>query len=372
MPTDITIAFGGHAANARPNVEALLSDWLRLGSPDREGYYDKPDRWGKITFYALLADGVVPDGLKHAMRMASSIGDLDDGVAFEIVTDTVTADVEKWAEAADKVHEVEDPFKHLVALLGEASRPYLFINWDEEDADDEELIKLCHENPDIRVSDLVNGLGQIVPDARDEEEPQDEPEEEEPEEKPARRSGKSRSRAVEELEAPEEELDETPAKAQASTVKASEAAPQSLEEDVAAAKRAEPAQSTLAVGEITVDSNRLRDVLVAISRTTFYLQSQDTANAARALTEVVFSPLTVDLVAAEETLAGLLEGETKYDEVVKATAKPAKGKPALEAGKKVIWDEDGGTWKPAPRGRKRSGTRVGIVQDDGSVLEEAA
>jgi hypothetical protein len=362
VPRDITLALAGHAPNRPSNVQTQLEDLLVLGTPDKDGYYDKPDRWGTVTIYALLTDGAVPEGMEAALNLAASIGDPDAGdVKLCIVTDDVSGRVAKWAKVADSVEEVDDPISHLVATLANSRKPVLLINWDQTDADDDELIRQAHATG-IRVEDFVMGRSEILP---GEEEPQPEPEEEEEAPAPRRTS----RRRAQELEEPEEELEEEAPAAPQPQEEPQAAAASSLEEELAAAHRQQDMQSTIAVGTIGVPSEALRDILDKVSRTTFFLQAQDTANAARQLADVEWAPLTRDAMEAEESLAELLQQAEPYEAAVTATDKPA-AKKAAKARRKVVWDDDASEWKPAGRGRTRSGVRVGWMDADGNITEE--
>ncbi|MFI0265659.1 hypothetical protein [Streptomyces luteogriseus] len=370
MPRDITLALAGHAPNRPSNVQTQLEDLLVLGTPDEDGYYDKPDRWGTITIYALLTDGTVPEGLEAALNIAGSIGDPDEGdVKLCIVTDDITGRVAKWAKVADTVEEADDPISHLVAALANSRKPVLLINWDDSDADDDELIRQAHATGKIRVEDFVMGRSQILPND-DGEEPQPEPEAEpeEEEEAPARR--RTSRRRAQELEEPEEELEEELPAAPEPQEEPQAAATSSLEEELAAAHRQQDMQSTIAVGTIGVSSEALRDILDKVVRLTFFLQAQDTANAARQLADVEWAPLTCDAMAAEESLAQLLQQAEPYEAVVAATDRPAAKKAASKGRRKVVWDDDASEWKPAGRGRTRSGVRVGWMDADGNITEE--
>lgn len=367
MPTDLTLAFAGHAPNRKANIESLLEDWLHLASPDKDGYYDKPSRWGEITLYGILTDGQVPKGLQPALHMALSIGDLDAGVRVILITDKITGDVQRWAEAVDEVQEVDDPLSHLVSQLANGPRPHLFINWDEKDADDSELIRQAHEHANIKVSDLAQGLVQILPGEDEAEAEPEAPVEEEPE--PPRR--KSSRRRDQELEEQEEELEDQAPPAQEPQEEPQASEPSTLEEEVAAAKHQQDMQSAIAVGTVTVASEALREILHQVGRASFYLQAQDTAQATLQLADVGWSPLTVDLMAAEEALANLLEQGEPYNAVVEATQKSAPKKPGSKDRRKVVWDDDANEWKPAGRGRTRRGVRVGWMDADGNVTEES-
>lgn len=366
VPTDITVAVAGHGPNTQPNIEALLGDWLRLAAPDGEGYYTKPDHLGTLTFYALLADGTIPDGLKPALHMLASI----DGARLELVTDNVQGDVAKWAKVADKTQEVDDPYEFVINELASAKRAHLLINWNEVDADDEELINLAHERG-VRVLDLVNGLA-LIQRAEPEDEAEAEPEPEESEPTQTRATRKAPSRQVEELEeAPEELEDEAapqPEKPQANPLPAPSEDPSTLEEEVSAAKRT---QTTIAVGEVTVDTELLRETSHVLGKAAYFMRAIDAQNAAKNLAETQYSPLTQALMDSVQGLERVLNPEVDYDQALPAPAKPAKAqKSVLEPGRKVVWDEDEEAWKPAARGRRRAGTRVGVVGDDGNVIEQ--
>jgi hypothetical protein len=359
VPKDLTLAFAGHAPNTRRNIEYLLADWLSLGTPDGEGYYDKPDRYGHITIYMLLTDGQVPAGLKPALNLAVSIEDVE----LHLVTDEVTGAVAEWTDSVDHVHEPDDPFEFLIGELSGIPSPYLLINWDEKDADDEQLIKLAHQSGKIKVVDLVQGLAEIRPDEEDQE-PEPEPE------RPIRKPAKPQREEVEELDPEEEELDDT-SEPVTSTPRKSAEKPQvgptsTLEDDVAAAHR--EMQTTIAVGEVTVPAELLREAVYLLDRAGYFMRATDATTAAKNLADdVAYSPLTQALGDKVKELNLVLHPELDYEKTpaLKATKKPA-GKPT-----KVVWDEDAQEWKKAGRGRLRAGTRVGFMDEDGNVIEGA-
>jgi hypothetical protein len=371
VPTDLTLAFAGHAPNHENNVRYELADALCLASPDEDGYYDKPDRWRTITFYVLLTDGQVPKGLEMTLDLLASIGDPEVGdVQLHIVTDKSTGRIAKWAKTADSVEEDDDPIARLVSILSNSPNPRLLINRDDTDPDDEELLRQAWA-AGIRVEDFVMGRSEIPPDEEDEPEPEPEPEPEEEEPAPRRRTSRRRA---EELEEQEEELEDEPPAAsrqqeepQASTPSIQE---ETLEEEIAAAARQQQTvQSAIAIGTIAVSSEGLREILNEVSHVSFYLQAQDTAAAARVREDVRWAPVTVSIMSAEEALASLLQQGEPYDAVVKATTKTAPKKSAER--KKVVWDEDAREWKPAGRGRTRRGVRIGWMDTDGNVTEES-
>lgn len=366
MPTDLTIAFAGHAANAKSNVNSLVSDFLHLGSPDSEGYFEKPDRWGKLAFYILAPDKTLPDGLKHALNLALSI---EGGKVYLVTGKDAGDELTAYGEYVDKILSFDDPLSELADILSDAPRPNLFMNWDEADADDEMMINLAHRYVEvIRVSDLVQGLTSIVPDIVDEadgvdieETPEPEPEEEE---RPARRS-RSRKPQTEELNEEQEDLDET----QPVKEKTPEPEPTTLEEEISAAQRA-TTQSAIAVGDVTVSTDLLRDVLSALSAAGFYMDAVDTVNATKNLADLRRSPLTEELHKQAAALNSALSAEEPYEKAVRDTAseKP-KQKPAGKT-TKVVWDEDASEWKKAGRGRPRAGARTGSMDAEGNVTED--
>lgn len=369
MPTDITVAVAGHGPNTKPNIEILLSDWLRLAAPDSEGYYSKPDHLGTVTFYALLVDGTIPDGLKPALHLLASI----DGARLELVTDKVEGEIAKWAKVVDDDHEVADPYGFVIGKLADAKRSHLLINWNEVDADDEELISLAHERG-VRVLDLVNGLARIER-AEPEDEAEPEPEKEEPEPTPTRAARKTSPRKVEELEEAPQELEDAedqpapqPEKPQAKALPEPSSEPSTLEEEVSAAKRT---QTTIAVGEVTVDTELLRTTGHVLGKAAYFMRALDAQNAAKNMADAQHSPLTQALMDSLQGLEKVLNPEVDYDQTLSAPTKAEKPKKgALEPGRKVVWDEDAEEWKPAARGRRRAGTRVGVVGDDGNVIEQ--
>jgi hypothetical protein len=363
VPTDITLAFAGHAPNHANNVRYELADALYLASPDEDGFYDKPDRWRTITFYVLLTDGQVPEGLETTLNMLADIGDPDRGdVQLHIVTDKSSGRIAKWGRTADTVEEHDDPIARLISILSDASNPRLLINYDGTDADDEELLRQAWA-ASIRVEDFVMGRTELLPNEEEQPAPEPEPEEQEDPEPPRRRASR---RPAEELEEREEELeDAAPAQEEPQVTEV-----ETLEEEVAAAHRAQDMQSTIAVGTIEVSSETLRQILSKIGHASFYLQSQDTANAARRLEDVRWAPLTTEVMQAEDALYKLLYPGELYADAVKATEKAAPKKQQGQR-KKVVWDEDAGEWKPAGRGRTRRGIRTGWMDVDGTVTEEA-
>ncbi|MFD4858445.1 hypothetical protein [Streptomyces atratus] len=367
MPTDLTIAFAGHAANARSNVTALVSDFLHLGSPDSEGYFEKPDRWGKLAFYFLAPDKNLPDGLKYSINLALSV---ENGKVYLVTGKDAGDEVTAYGEYVDKILSFDDPLSELVDILSEAPHPNLFMNWDESDADDEQLINLAHQHDLIRVSDLVQGLTAIVPDIVDDDdeegeveetsEPEPEPE---VEARPARRS-RSRKAETEELNEEQEDLDETqPVK------KAPGPVVPTLEEEISAAQRA-ATQSAIAVGNVTVSADLLRDVLNALSAAGVYMSAVDTVNATKNLADLRLSPLTEELHKQAEVLNTALHAEESYEKAVRDTApEKSKQKPAGKT-TRVILDEDSGEWKKAGRGRPRAGARTGSMDAEGNVTED--
>lgn len=349
MPTtDLTAAFAGHAPNARQNIRSLVSDFLHLGSPDREGYYETPDRWGKLAFYVLALEDDLPAALKTCLDLALSI----DGSTVYIVTGTTTVAAidDAYGEYVDKILAYDDPMAELIDILSDQPRPHLLINWDPADADDEHLIALAHQQSHITVSDLVMGRTEILPNnSEDPEEP-----EPEKEERPSRR--RARRKEPEELEEEPEELEETPS---------------TLEEEVSAAHRATGAtQSTIATGDITVPADQLRDVLGALDTATYYMQAVDNANATKNLADqVVYSPLTQQLETQSQSLYQLLNPLEPYEKSLQKTTQEQPKKKPSGKGTRVIWDEDAQEWKKAGRGRPRAGARTGLMDDDGNVTE---
>lgn len=359
MAVDLTIALAGHATNTVENTTFLLSEWLDLGAPD-EGYYAKPGRWGHITILWLLTDGEVPEGLAPALDLTAHIED----TSVHLITDRVTGPITRWARLADDVSEVEDPLDCLIRNLADARAATLFISWDEEDADDEKLINLAHAHKSIRVSDLVLGLSEILPG-------EDESETAPPsiQDDPPRRRRTDQDAPTELNEQPEELEAEAEAPTEVAPAAPSNAPPAStLEEEVAAAKRG-ITQSTIAMGDIKVSADYLRDLVHTVERAAFFMRAHDAQNAAKNLaTDTKYSPLTEALCNSVESLNELLSPELAYEETVSKPTKP-KGK----AGKpvKVVWDADAQTWNRAGRGRTRAGVRVGWMDEDGHVTEAA-
>lgn len=363
MPTtEITMAIGGHADNDRRNIEALLTDWLKLAAPDEEGYYELPDRFESLTIYVLLTDGEIPKGIKPALDLVSSI----DGAKLHLVTDEVTGPIAKWTGSVDKVHETDDPFETLVDLLAEPKSSYLFINWDEQDPDDDQLIKLAHKHKTIRVCDLIQGLQQILPGDEDDEddEPQDEQEEEQEAKKPAPRTRKSKQEVLD-LDPEEQELDEKPLpatekKQEAPQAKAASNA-SSLEEEVAAAQR--QVTATLTKGERVISRELLGTIYGILNEAGDYLLFADRMNALKnRANETKQSPLTEAVAQVCEQVRVLWMDD----------ADDAPEKPTEPVGKtyKAVWDEDENTWKKAGRGRVRAGVRTAQIDEQGNVFED--
>lgn len=357
---DLTLAVAGHADNRPANVEALLSDRLRLGAPDADGFYPKPDRYRNLTFYALLTDGQVPQGLKPALKLLWDVS----GSTFEIVTDDVAGDVVKWAAEADDVHVAADPAEKLISLLSAARSSQLLINWDERDADDERLIQLAHAAPTITVRDLVEGLVEIV---HDDPEPAPQPPE------PAGRRRKAREvleEQPEELEDPpvpdEAPQEETPEEPQVSTPSHTPA-PQE-----AAAKPVPAAQVTLpTAAEYTLPRELVEQAygaLVSAADYHNYLDSMDAIHAGKALDALERSPLTHDLANTAEMLRAVLYQEVPYAVVQGDAAR--KKTPAPATAGRVVWDEAAQEWRKAGRGRIRAGTRTGTMDAAGNVRED--
>ncbi|MFJ1700383.1 hypothetical protein ACIOHC_35930 [Streptomyces sp. NPDC088252] len=365
MPTDLTIAFAGQAANAKSNVNALVSDFLHLGSPDSEGYFEKPDRWGTLTFYVLAPDETLPlpDGLKHALNTVLSI---EDSKIYLLTGKNPGDELARYDAYVDKILSFDDPLSELIDILSEAPRPHLLMNWDEADADDEQLINLAHQHTTIRVADLVQGLTAIVPDIEDEPEEEESPEPE-PEERPARR-GRNRKQEPEELDEEQEDLDEKPTRPVPEQTPKPAAA--TLEEEISTAQRA-ITQSAIAVGDVTVPADLLREVLAVLTAAGVYMSATDTANAAKNLAgDVRHSPLTEELGKQAEALSAALRTEESYEKALKDTApEKAKRKPAGKAAK-VVWDDDAQEWKKAGRGRPRAGARTGFMDAEGNVTED--
>lgn len=346
--TALTLAIAGHAPNTPRNIDALLSDWLTLGAPDKDGYYNRPDRYQQITVHALMTDGVVPPGLKPALGILPYISD----TRFEIVTDAISGEVVRWEAAADAVHEVSDPLQTLVNTLADAPNPRLLINWDDADADDERLVQLAHETGKIRVLDLVEGLTEIVPD-----DPEDPAAEEEPiQEEPPRRQRKPAKKAPEELEEPQEELPDTPVQPQPKPK---------------AAKSPAPPQTAMQITAPVADTYEMpralaEQILGALLTAADYHNYTDCQNAIRAgkgLEKAERSPLTQELANSAEMLRAVLYGEEPYQSV------PTKSNsPSVKPGK-VIFDEETQQWNRAGRGRLRAGTRVGMMDENGNVTE---
>lgn len=344
----LTMAIAGHAENDPVNVKMLLSDWLRLGAPDREGYYDKSSVYDTITLYALLTEDAIPQGLKGVLDILPFV----DGVQFEIVTGrTVTdgSDVDKWSATADDTHTVDDPLEYTISLLEKARVKRLLINWDESDADDDLLIRRAHTGS-IPVYDLVYGMTEITPDNPElESAPAPEPEPEQPKPKTRR----TRRMAEELREEPEELPDTSP-----DVTEPQAQAPSGPEE---------PKQMTIATGEITIPANTLREIVTTLDRAALYLRAVDAQEAARHLKEVKEnSPLATALGEHVKGLNMLLHPELNYSSVV------AKQKSANPWGvaTKVIWDDEKQEWKKAGRGRVRAGTRTGMMDIAGIVRED--
>lgn len=377
MPRDLTLAVAGHAKNTKLNIELLLRDRLHLGAPDKKGYYDKPDRYGALNVYFLLTDGEIPAGLKPALHLLSGI----DPVNLTLITDEVTGDIAQWAEAVDDVQEVDEPLTALIENLADSPNPYLYVNWDESDVDDEQLIQLAHATGKIKVADLVQGLSELLPDEESDEQEDPEPEPQK-DEKPTSRRRKPAKEEPEDLEESEENLPEDPAKTLPAAEKSEEKPqvngpstssqePSTLEEEVAAAAReVKTSQITLPVGEtVTVPTtlaNRLYEVLNTAGDYLLYL---DHLNALKNMADTTLkSPLTEALAGAAEEVRQLLYAEVPYSQTVPAPEKPKK---SAATGKtaRVVWDEDAGEWKKAGRGRVRAGVRTGVMDEDGNVTE---
>lgn len=340
---DLTLAVAGHAPNSRRNVDSLLSDWLQLGAPDVEGYYPRLDRYKNVTIYALLTEGTVPPGLKHALDILPFI----DGARFEIFTDARKGDIAKWD--ADEIHVVQDPYEAFVVALSEARSPRLLINWLDTDADDEKVIKLAHDTGKIRVLDLVEGLVEIAPD------PPEAPEPEVPvDEPPVKR------RRREPIEEPKEELDDTPEPAPSPPVVAVTETP------------AEPVQTTIPVEEhYTITRELAEQLYVALITAADYHNfgdQQAAILAGKALETAERSPLTHELTNVAELLRAILYGEVPYA-MTGSSVSPRQKTGAKPV--KVIWDEESKEWRKAGRGRTRAGTRVGMMDESGTVVEAA-
>lgn len=353
---DLTLAVAGHAPNSQANIEALLSDWLRLGAPDREGYYSRPPRFKQITVYALLTDGEVPPGLLPALNLLPFVDD----TRFEVVTDRVTGDVARWAKTADGVHTSTDPASTLLDLLSEARSPRLLINWDDTDADDEALVQAAHESGKIRVLDLVEGLVEIVPDDPEEEEAQEEAPPE-----PARPARRKKPEVLEEVV---EELDEEEPPAAKRPARVEPLPHDRTEADTAPEA---PVQTTLPTADAFAIKRELVErvygALVLAADYHHYDDCMRAILAGKAVEKPESGPLTAELTTSAELLRTILFGEVPYEQAVTATAtqKPT-GKPY-----KVIWDEDEKEWRKAGRGRVRTGTRVGMMDSQGNVTESS-
>lgn len=344
---DLTLAIAGHAPNTARNIEALLADWLDLGAPDADGYYDKPERFKTITVYALLTDSTIPAGLKPALKVLPYI----DGVRFEIVTDSAKGEIAKWAESADNLIVALDPFEALIEALGDGKSPRLLINWDDSDADDERLVQLAHEHGKIKVLDLVEGLVEIVPDEDPEPEPEPEP------------APRKRTRKPETLDKEPEELDDAPPPAPTPEPVADEPAP--------ASESQEPAQLTVPIADTYTFSRDLAEqvygALVVASDYLNYADCMAALREGRPTTTAERSALTQDLTNVAELVRAVIFGEEPYEQ--NAPKKTAAPKPGNDKPVRVIWDEDSGEWKRAGRGRVRVGTRVGLMDADGNVTE---
>lgn len=346
---DLTLALAGHAPNNWNNVDFLLHETLKLGAPDGQGYYARPDRYSSITVYALLTEGTVPPGLRHALDILPYIV----GARFEIFTEKATGDILKWD--ADAVHESADPYESLISALGEARSARLLINWQTDDADDERLIRLAHEQGKIRVFDLVEGLVEITPDDPEPETPQAVPVE--PEETPPKR------RRREELEDPREALEDTPATLVSAPPVVEEAAPFA------------PAQTTIPVEDQYAITRALAEqvygALVVAADYHNYSDCQDAIRAGKAVAPVERSPLTQELTNVAEMLRAVIYGEVPYGETGPAVAPRTRtGRTAGPV--KVIWNDSTREWQKAGRGRVRSGVRTGLMDADGKVTESAA
>lgn len=369
MPTDLTVAIAGHAPNTTRNIEMLLDDRLKLGAPDKSGYYSKPDRFGQITVYALLTDGVIPDGLKPALNILPFI----DGVRFVIITDAVQGDIAKWTDSADRIDVVDDPFEFLISKLADAPSPQLYINWDDSDADDEKLVQLALKTEKITVRDLVEGLVEIVPD-EEEPEPEQEPEEEEPP-APEKRARKRQELLEEEPEELEEEpappLPEIEKKQEDPQVTATSRQPvkpsSTLEDEVATAHRA---QGTLPVEDTyTLTRAQVEDIFNTLQTASCFLQLTDRLENLRLGDDAKrSSKLTNEVTWASERVRAVLFPEVPYEKAL-ADAKPAKA--ADDKRYKVVWDEDTTEWKKAGRGRTRAGVRVAWMDSAGNVYDAA-
>lgn len=347
---DLTLAIAGHADNTEANIEALISDWLRLGAPDSEGFYAKPERYNKIVFYVLLTDGQVPPGLKPAMRMLWDIS----GTALEIVTDKVSGEIVKWAREADAIHEADDPAAKLISLLSGARSSRLLINWNESDADDENLIAMAHASEaGIKVLDLVEGLVEIAP---DEPEPAPEPE---PEVVRPRRARK----APEELEEVREELEETASpdeKPEEPSLVSTPSGPQA----------AEAAQTTMPIASQYVLPRDLAEEIYGLLAVTgdyhLYMDYMDTLRSGRAVQPPQKSPLTQQISDAAEKLRQILFGEEAYSTAATAAVNPKK---TYGKATKVFWDDEKKEWEKIGRGRPRAGVRTGMMDVAGNVVE---
>ncbi|MFH9606846.1 hypothetical protein [Streptomyces sp. NPDC017448] len=355
MPRDLTVAFAGHAPTSKSNVTALLGDFLHLASPDAQGYYEKPERWGEILFYVLATEATLPEGVKHSLNFALSV---EEAKVYLVVPNALGDALDSYGEYVDSILRFDDPLTELVDILSDQPRPHLCVSWDESDPDDEQLINLAHQYPAIRVSDLVQGLVSIVPDTEEAE--TEEEQAEEPQETPPATASKAQAPA--ELDEKPKELDEKPSAAAAE-------GPSTLEGEVAAAHRA-VTQSALVVGQVEVSSELLREVHHALNAAYDYFSAIDLSNARKNLADgLLYSPLTVALHTQMQAVNALLSTSEPYREAPAASGAADKPKPA---GKpvKVIWDETAQEWKKAGRGRPRAGVRTGLMDAAGTVVED--
>lgn len=392
----ITLAFIGSAKVKPLTIQSAMNDWLGLGAPDSEGYFEESEKYDIRLLF--------PAGPQHWNEALEDVWKWSAQAAlpYDLILDKngKSDDLEYVVEDADEVHEVTNVSKALVDTLADvkSDEKYVIALWGDEGDDEADAVMTFAEAADIRAKDLSAGLDdlQFGDEEEEEEEPEPAPEPERPsrrrrgakpeeeapaeEEKPRRRRGAKPEPVEQEqsLDEDEEALDDEPVQ------------PEPVKEEKPKATRKakdKPAPETEPVKDEPVAEEKSWGeagaghvtkaafpsvILKALRHAAEFHHAIDASNAAKnASDEVQKSPLTLLLSEA------LHEAEIALDEVRNGggVAEPVSVEPVAEEPKRrgrprtkeevfpYLRNEDEGTYRKAGRGRPRRGeTRVELTQ----------
>jgi hypothetical protein len=388
----ITLAFIGSAKVKPLTIQSAMNDWLGLGAPDSEGYFEESEKY-EIRLLFPAGPQHWNDALEDVWKWSAQAA-----LPYDLILDKngKSDDLEYVVEDADEVHEVTNVSKALVDTLADvkSDEKYVIALWGDEGDDEADAVMTFAEAADIRAKDLSAGLDDLQFGDEEEEEPEPEPEpeperpsrrrrgakpeEEAPaeEEKPRRRRGAKPEPVEQEqsLDEDEEALDDEPVQPEPvkeekpkATRKAKDKPapePEPVKDEPVAEEKSWGEAGAGHVAKAEIPSV----VFEALQQARKYLTLIEQASAALKQVDDTPSPLRALLGEALSALENLQNGEPTTVEPVSVEAKAEepkrRGRPRTkEEVFPYLHNEEEGTYRKAGRGRPRRGeTRVELTQ----------